>query len=149
MAAPPCTSPLSPGRTAGRELALFPPLNRQCPPQIVLQGSPRSSLYCPRATDLDLAHITVDNNRVIGDIDPKIYGNFIEHLGRCIDGGVFQEGSRLADAKFLSSFVNHANVVKIANMAQFINVIAPIFTNDNGMFLQTIYYPLQLFATCW
>ena len=58
-----------------------------------------------------------------------------------------REGSRLADAKFLSSFVNHANVVKIANMAPFINVIAPIFTNDNGMFLQTIYYPLQLFAT--
>ena len=47
---------------------------------------------------LTRAHITVDTNRVIGDIDPKIYGNFIEHLGRCIDGGVFQEGSRLSDA---------------------------------------------------
>ncbi len=31
-------------------------------------------------------------------------------------------------------------------MAQLVNVIAPIFTNDQGMFLQTIYYPLQLFA---
>jgi alpha-N-arabinofuranosidase len=47
---------------------------------------------------LTRARITVDTNRVIGDIDPKIYGNFIEHLGRCIDGGVFQEGSRLSDA---------------------------------------------------
>ena len=28
-----------------------------------------------------------------------------------------------------------------------VNVIAPIFTNDKGLFLQTIYYPLQLFAT--
>jgi len=53
----------------------------------------------------------------------------------------------LVVATFLSSFVNHSNVVKIANMAQLVNVIAPIFTNDNGMFLQTIYYPLQLFAT--
>src|SRR5262249_861599 len=35
---------------------------------------------------------------------------------------------------------------KIANMAQLVNVIAPIFTNENGMFLQTIYHPLQLFA---
>jgi alpha-N-arabinofuranosidase len=35
---------------------------------------------------------------VIGDIDPKIYGNFIEHLGRCIEGGVFDEGSPLSDA---------------------------------------------------
>jgi alpha-N-arabinofuranosidase len=28
-----------------------------------------------------------------------------------------------------------------------VNVIAPIFTNDKGLFLQTIYYPLQLFAS--
>ena len=49
-------------------------------------------------------------------------------------------------ATFLNSFVNHAHIVKIANMAQLVNVIAPIFTNDKGLFLQTIYYPLQLFA---
>ena len=49
-------------------------------------------------------------------------------------------------ATFLNSFVNHAHIVKIANMAQLVNVIAPIFTNEKGMFLQTIYYPLRLFA---
>src|SRR5580700_1463900 len=53
----------------------------------------------------------------------------------------------LVVATFLNSFINHSDVVKIANMAQLVNVIAPIFTNDNGLFLQTIYYPLQLFAT--
>jgi alpha-L-arabinofuranosidase len=37
-------------------------------------------------------------------------------------------------------------MVKIANMAQLVNVIAPIFANENGLFLQTIYYPLHLFA---
>src|SRR6201999_2793706 len=52
----------------------------------------------------------------------------------------------LVVATFLNSIVNHADVVKIANMAQLVNVIAPIFTNDQGLFLQTIYYPLQLFA---
>jgi alpha-N-arabinofuranosidase len=52
----------------------------------------------------------------------------------------------LVVATFLSAFVNHAHIVKIANMAQLVNVIAPIFANDNGLFLQTIYYPLQLFA---
>lgn len=52
----------------------------------------------------------------------------------------------LVVATFLNSFVNHANIVKIANMAQLVNVIAPIFTSEQGMFLQTIYYPLQLFA---
>src|SRR5579871_6446586 len=46
----------------------------------------------------------------------------------------------------MNTFVNNADTVKIANMAQIVNVIAPIFTNEKGMFLQTIYYPLQLFA---
>ena len=36
------------------------------------------------------ARIKIDTERVIGDIDPMIYGNFIEHLGRCIDGGNFE-----------------------------------------------------------
>jgi len=52
----------------------------------------------------------------------------------------------LVVAGFLNSLVNHADVVKIANMAQLVNVIAPIFTNDKGLFLQTIYFPLQLFS---
>jgi len=52
----------------------------------------------------------------------------------------------LVVATFLNAFVNNAHIVKMANLAQMVNVIAPIFTNDNGIFLQTIYYPLQLFA---
>jgi alpha-N-arabinofuranosidase len=45
------------------------------------------------------ARVKIDTERVIGDIDPKIYGNFAEHLGRCIDGGIFDEKSPLSDAK--------------------------------------------------
>jgi alpha-N-arabinofuranosidase len=52
----------------------------------------------------------------------------------------------LVVATFLNAFVNHSRIVKIANMAQLVNVIAPIFNNEKGLFLQTIYYPLQLFA---
>ena len=52
----------------------------------------------------------------------------------------------LVIATFLNSFINHAHIVKMANMAQLVNVIAPIFTNENGLFLQTIFYPLQLIA---
>ncbi|NPV07457.1 MAG: alpha-N-arabinofuranosidase [Anaerolineae bacterium] len=36
---------------------------------------------------------------VIGRIEPNIYGMFIEHLGRCIYGGIFDEGSPLSDAE--------------------------------------------------
>jgi alpha-N-arabinofuranosidase len=52
----------------------------------------------------------------------------------------------LVIAGFLNVFVRNADIVKMANMAQLVNVIAPIFTNEEGMFKQTIYYPLQLFA---
>src|SRR5919205_2059391 len=44
------------------------------------------------------ARVKIDTERIIGEIDPKLYGNFIEHLGRCIDGGIFEEGSKLSDA---------------------------------------------------
>ena len=53
----------------------------------------------------------------------------------------------LVVATFLNTFVNHAHIVKMANMAQLVNVIAPIFTSEKGLYLQTIYYPLQTFAT--
>lgn len=53
----------------------------------------------------------------------------------------------LVIAGFLNAFVRNADIVKMANMAQLVNVIAPIFTNEKGLFLQTIYYPLQLFST--
>jgi len=52
----------------------------------------------------------------------------------------------LVVAGFLNVFVRNADIVKMANMAQLVNVIAPIFTNESSLFLQTIYYPLQLFA---
>jgi alpha-L-arabinofuranosidase len=52
----------------------------------------------------------------------------------------------LVVATFLNAFINNAHIVKAANMAQLVNVIAPIFTSPTGLFLQTIYYPLQLFA---
>lgn len=53
----------------------------------------------------------------------------------------------LVVAEFLNAFIRNADVVKMANMAQLVNVIAPIFTNETGLFRQTIYFPLQLFAS--
>jgi len=44
------------------------------------------------------ATLKVDLERRLGTIDPNLYGNFIEHLGRCIYGGIYDEGSPLADA---------------------------------------------------
>jgi alpha-N-arabinofuranosidase len=52
----------------------------------------------------------------------------------------------LAIASYLNSFIRHSESVKMANLAQLVNVIAPIFTSPEGLFLQTIYHPLRLYA---
>lgn len=52
----------------------------------------------------------------------------------------------LVVAMYLNTFIRHANVVKMANMAQLVNVIAPMMVTKDKLWLQTIYYPLQLFA---
>ena len=41
--------------------------------------------------------IKLDFDRKLGAIDRNIYGNFTEHLGRCIYGGIYEERSPLSD----------------------------------------------------
>ncbi|HVO70727.1 MAG TPA: alpha-L-arabinofuranosidase C-terminal domain-containing protein, partial [Aggregatilineaceae bacterium] len=52
----------------------------------------------------------------------------------------------LVVAGFLNSFIRHADVVKIANIAQIVNVIAPILTRGDAMLLQTIFYPFAMYS---
>lgn len=52
----------------------------------------------------------------------------------------------LVVAGMLNVFIRNADIVKMANMAQLVNVIGPIFTNESGLYKQTIYYPFQLFS---
>jgi len=52
----------------------------------------------------------------------------------------------LVVAMYLNTFLRHANSVKMANMAQLVNVIAPIMVTNDKLWKQTIYYPLQLFS---
>jgi alpha-N-arabinofuranosidase len=58
---------------------------------------------------------------------------------------LLEEIYNLEDALLVGGFINtlirNADRVKIACLAQLINVIAPIMTNPAGMFRQTIYYP--------
>ena len=41
--------------------------------------------------------IKVDKDRIIGKINPQIYGYLAEHMGRLIYGGIYDEGSPLSD----------------------------------------------------
>ena len=52
----------------------------------------------------------------------------------------------LAVATYLNVFVRQARVLSMANLAQLVNVIAPIVTAGDGMLLQSIYHPLRLAA---
>jgi alpha-L-arabinofuranosidase len=51
----------------------------------------------------------------------------------------------LAVATYLNGFLRHCRTVRMANFAQLVNAIAPIFTSPRGLFLQTIYH-LPLYA---
>ena len=44
------------------------------------------------------ARIKIDTDRTIGEVDPMLFGNFTEHLGRMIYGGIYEEESPLSDA---------------------------------------------------
>jgi alpha-N-arabinofuranosidase len=69
-------------------------------------------------------------------------GTFAPHL--------IEEEYNLEDALvvagFFNSFIRHADVLKIANIAQIVNVIAPLLTKGDELLLQTIYYPFVMYA---
>ncbi|KIJ37509.1 glycoside hydrolase family 51 protein [Sphaerobolus stellatus SS14] len=52
----------------------------------------------------------------------------------------------LAVAAWLNVFVRKADIVKIACIAQSVNVISPIITSPEGLYRQTTYFPLHLFS---
>jgi alpha-N-arabinofuranosidase len=70
------------------------------------------------------------------------HGKFAPHL--------VEEEYNLEDALivagFLNSFIRHADLVKIANLAQIVNVIAPIMTRGDDLLLQSIYYPFLMYT---
>ncbi len=46
-----------------------------------------------------MSQVTVDSGRSLGKLDRNVFGGFVEHLGRCINGGLFEEGSPLSDGR--------------------------------------------------
>lgn len=42
--------------------------------------------------------LTLDKDYVIAPIDERMYSNFVEHLGRCVYGGIYEKGHPTADA---------------------------------------------------
>ncbi len=61
---------------------------------LVVSALPSSHGETPNAKP---ASVTVHVDQVTAEISPLIYGQFIEHLGRAIYGGIYEPGSPLSD----------------------------------------------------
>jgi alpha-N-arabinofuranosidase len=59
---------------------------------------------------------------------------------------VYDLQDALVVAMHLNAFIRHASTVRMANIAQLVNVIAPILTSPDGIVLQTIFHPYELFS---
>lgn len=62
----------------------------------------------------------------------------------------FELSFNLRDALWLATVLNlfqrNADLVKFANYSELVNVVAPIRTNEAGMFRQTVYHTLRLYS---
>jgi len=47
---------------------------------------------------MELTTITLHTEFQIGRVDPRIFGGFLEHMGRAVYEGVYDPGSSYADA---------------------------------------------------
>lgn len=65
-------------------------------------------------TNLKKAKMILDKDYKIGEVDKRIYGSFIEHLGRAVYGGIYEPGHPQADKsgfrKDVLQLVNELNV---------------------------------------
>ena len=52
---------------------------------------------CLEENNMKKASIILDKDFIVGEIDKRIYGSFIEHLGRAVYGGIYEPGHPLAD----------------------------------------------------
>jgi alpha-L-arabinofuranosidase len=62
---------------------------------------------------------------------------------------VYNLEDALVVAMHFNAFIRHAKTVKMANIAQIVNVIAPIMTRPEGLVLQTTFHPFEIYSrTC-
>jgi alpha-L-arabinofuranosidase len=62
---------------------------------------------------------------------------------------VYNLEDALVVAMHFNAFFRHAKTVKMANIAQIVNVIAPIMARPEGLVLQTTFHPFEIYSrTC-
>jgi alpha-N-arabinofuranosidase len=59
---------------------------------------------------------------------------------------VYNLEDALVCAQYLNAFIRRADVVKIACIAQVVNIIAPLLTKRDGLLIQSIFHPFAMIA---
>lgn len=54
---------------------------------------------------MQVTHVTLDPQFSVAPVDPRLFGSFVEHMGRCVYTGVFEPGHPAADADGLRTDV--------------------------------------------
>lgn len=87
-------------------------------------------------------HISFDEWNVWNQSAPRTAPNWVKAPALLEDSYTFRD--MLVVGGMLNTLLNHCNVVKAACLAQLVNVIAPIITqNGGGALRQTIFYPFR------
>ncbi|KFY50827.1 hypothetical protein V496_09139 [Pseudogymnoascus sp. VKM F-4515 (FW-2607)] len=74
--------------------------------------------------------IDVDPSRRVAKIDKNIYGGFLEHMGRCIYGGIYQPGHATADS--------HGYRTDVLKSLQSLDI--PVMRYPGGNFVATYHW---------
>lgn len=114
------------------------------------------AVYGPDAAEysIEICKGLINKARVVKTVAKPItiafdeYGVWDETVGTPENGleQFYDLADALAMASWLNVFVRQADIVKMACIAQSVNVISPLITSPTGLFRQTIYWPLYLFS---
>lgn len=74
--------------------------------------------------------MVLDKEFQIGEVDKRIYGSFIEHLGRAVYGGIYQPGHPTADAEGF-----RGDVLELVRQLQ-----VPIIRYPGGNFVSNFFW---------
>ncbi|HTZ84075.1 MAG TPA: alpha-N-arabinofuranosidase [Candidatus Acidoferrales bacterium] len=126
------------GGSSGKYLAMNMSMERQIAETLAVCDLVRGHKRSPKRLWLSFDEWNVWYRKTKGD-DVNGHREEAPHL--------LEETYNLEDALLVGGLINsllrNADRVKIACLAQLVNVIAPIMTNANGLFQQTIYYPYR------
>ena len=129
----------SPGETGGESskfLALNLTMDRQIEETVAVCDMVRARRRSPKRLWLSFDEWNVwynDQGEDAGDGHHAEASHLVEEVYNLEDA--------LVIGGLMNSLLRHADRVKIACLAQLVNVIAPIMTNQDGLYLQTILYP--------